>query len=202
MRPERTRTAISRPGHAVLEVGAAQQVGDVLGLGALGVEGEHVDPAGAERAGAARGLPERRERLGVDAPVVASPETTARERRQQARSEAAGDPERDGVGGPAVAVPEVAREVEDAADLGAPEGVDRLVGVADDDEVAAVTGDRPEQPHLARVGVLVLVDEDVAEAGAQVGPHRGLLGQQHRAVDQLRVVDGGLVVEDRLGTAA
>ena len=49
-------------------------------------------------------------------------------------------------------------------DLGAPEAVDRLVGVADDDQVAAVAGDGPEQGDLARVGVLVLVDEDMGEA--------------------------------------
>ena len=60
---------------------------------------------------------------------------------------------------------EVAREVEDAADLGAPEGVDRLVGVADDDEVAAVAGESLEQADLARVGVLVLVDEDPGSTG-------------------------------------
>ena len=35
------------PRHLVLEVGPAEQVGDVLDLGALGVEGEDVDRAGA-----------------------------------------------------------------------------------------------------------------------------------------------------------
>ena len=65
-RPERTSTAISDQRDAVLEVGAAQQVGDVLGLGALGVEGEHLDPAGPERVSAALGLAERGERLGGD----------------------------------------------------------------------------------------------------------------------------------------
>ena len=37
------------PAEAVLEVGAAEQVGDVLGLGPGGVEGQHLDAAGAER---------------------------------------------------------------------------------------------------------------------------------------------------------
>ena len=72
--------------------------------------------------------------------------------------------------------------------------VDRLVRVADDDQVAAVAGERPEQGDLAGVGVLVLVDEDVAEPRPQlvaVG-----LGLDHRAADQVGVVDGALVVED------
>ena len=66
-----------------------------------------------------------------------------------------------GAGSPS-AVRELAREVEDAAHVGAAEAVDRLVGVADDGQVAAVAGERPQQRDLAGVGVLVLVDEDVA----------------------------------------
>ena len=46
--------------------------------------------------------------------------------------------------------------------------VDRLVRVADDGEVAAVAGERPEQRDLAGVGVLVLVDEHVRGAGPQL----------------------------------
>ena len=49
VRPERTSTAISVPGDAVLEVRAAQQVGEALGLGALGVVGDDLDPAVALR---------------------------------------------------------------------------------------------------------------------------------------------------------
>ena len=40
-------------------------------------------------------------------------------------------------------------KLEEAADVGDPEPVDRLVGVADDDEVAAVAGDSAEQADLA-----------------------------------------------------
>ena len=66
--------------------------------------------------------------------------------------------------------------------------------VADDGEVAAVARQGAEQRHLARVGVLVLVDEDVAEPRPQlvaVG-----LGLDDRAPDQVGVVDGALAVED------
>ena len=89
---------------------------------------------------------------------------------------------------------ELAGEVEDAAHVGAPEAVDRLVGVADDRQVAAVAGESAQQRHLAGVGVLVLVDEDVGEARPQlVAVHLGL---DHRAGDQVGVVDGALVAED------
>ncbi len=54
------------PADAVLEVGAPQQVGDVLGLGAGGVEGEHVDRAGAELVAGRLGRAEGGVRLGRD----------------------------------------------------------------------------------------------------------------------------------------
>ncbi len=50
------------------------------------------------------------------------------------------------------------REVEDAALGGTAEGVDRLVGIADDDEVPAAAGEQAEQLLLRRVAVLVLID--------------------------------------------
>ena len=78
--------------------------------------------------------------------------------------------------------------------------VDRLVRVADDDEVAAVAGDRAQQRDLAGVGVLVLVDEDVRVARARSSSRCGL-GLDGRAPDQVGVVDGAAAVEDRRGTA-
>ena len=63
-------------------------------------------------------------------------------------------------------------ELLDVADRGAAEGVDRLVGVTDDDELARldpVLGAPPRADELADqlvlgvVGVLVLVDHDVPE---------------------------------------
>ena len=187
-----------RPGQPVLEVGPAQQVGDVLGLGAVGVEGEHVRAAGAERAGLRVRVPEGGEGLGVDRPGGGQPGHDCPGQPQQPGPEPAGDPQRHRARRGAVGVRERPREVEDAADLGPPEGVDGLVRVTHHGQVAPVPGQGPQQPHLAGVGVLVLVDEDVREPGPQVGPDRGLLGQQHRAVDQLGVVDQALVVEDHL----
>ena len=58
----------------------------------------------------------------------------------------------------------MALEVEDVAGLGAAPAVDRLVVVADHAEVAPPAGQPPHQGKLRGVGVLVLIDHDVAEA--------------------------------------
>ena len=60
-------------------------------------------------------------------------------------------------------VGEVALEVEDVADVGAAPGVDRLVGVAHDHDVAVRVGEQPDDAVLRVVRVLVLVDEQVVE---------------------------------------
>ncbi len=69
---------------------------------------------------------------------------------------------------------EVALEVEDVADVRAAEGVDRLVGVPDHQQVLVLAGDQLEEAVLRVVRVLVLVDEDVAE---RVLPVRARLGE-------------------------
>ena len=60
-------------------------------------------------------------------------------------------------------VGEVLLEVEDVAHVGAAEAVDRLVVVADDDEVAVLARQQLDPAVLHGVGVLVLVDEDLLE---------------------------------------
>ncbi len=76
-------------------------------------------------------------------------------------------PERRGEDDPArrgpVAVGEALGEVGDVAQLGAPEAVDRLVGVACHREVAVGPVEALEEARLGDRGVLVLVDEDVPE---------------------------------------
>src|SRR5919106_1804307 len=59
--------------------------------------------------------------------------------------------------------PEVALELEDVADVRAPEGVDGLVRVADGEDVPVLPGEELEEPVLGVVRVLILVHEDVAE---------------------------------------
>ena len=55
----------------------------------------------------------------------------------------------------------VVLEVEDVADVGLPPAVDRLIGIADDEEIAVLAGQRGDEHVLDAVGVLVLVDQDV-----------------------------------------
>ena len=194
--PDRTSTAIRDHGGAELEVLAAEQLGDRLGLGARPTGGcapRRRRPASTARAGG---------RGGPSGPG----------RRQARRRDGLGDPPRgleQGAAGPPAdgerlhrglvsgCRAEALRELEQPAHLRAAEAVDRLVGVADDDQVAAVAGERLQQPLLRRVGVLVLVDEDraVAARAARSRTVR-LLGEQDRAVDQLGVVEGALRVED------
>ena len=114
---------------------------------------------------------------------------------EQPRPEPAGGPQRHHLGRSTVGSREVGREVEDPAHLRASERVDRLVRVAHHHQVAAVTGDRPQQRHLAGVGVLVLVDEDVRVGRAQLVAMQRRLDR--RAPDQVGVVDGTAPVEDR-----
>ena len=191
-RPDQDRHPLPRD--AVLEVGAAQQVGQPLGLRALGVVGEHLDAAVAVRSGHGLRREERRARLGGDAAGQREPARDPAGGEQDPGAEPTGPAEHHDRRRGAGAGREARREVEDAAHVGTAEAVDRLVGVADDGEVAAVAGQRAEQGDLPGVGVLVLVDEDVAPARAQlvaVG-----LGLDHRAADQVGVVGGAEVVED------
>ena len=165
----------------------------MLGLRALGLVRRDLDPAIAEGTGLGERGQERLARGPVDRARERQPPGHALRRREQPRPEPAGGAQRDDVGRRPVGPGELARELEDAAHLGAAEGVDRLVRVTHDGEVAAVTGEVVQQLDLRRVGVLVLVDEDVREAAAQLLAVR--LGLDHRSPDQVGVVGGALLVE-------
>ena len=89
-------------GTPVLEVGPAQQVGDVLGLGPLGVEGEHLDPSGAVRRRPRSGCRNAANGLGVDRAGGGQPRGHAPGRPQQPGPEPAGDPQRHRAGRAAV----------------------------------------------------------------------------------------------------
>ena len=95
---------------------------------------------------------------------------------------------------------EVALELEHVADVGAAEGVDGLVGVADGADVLVVGGEQLQQLVLRVVRVLVLVDEDVAERLApllgRVGEALEDLDREHEQVvevDGVRAVQAALV---------
>ena len=105
--------------------------------------------------------------------------------------------EQDGAG-----VGVVLLELLDVADRGAAEGVDRLVGVADDDQLARLdpvlgagllgpADELADQLVLGVVGVLVLVDHDVPEPPAVVlGDVGEGLEHVHRGHDQVVEVHG------------
>ena len=61
-------------------------------------------------------------------------------------------------------------EVEDVVDRRAAERVDRLVVVADHGDVPVALGERGDQLRLRAVGVLELVDQDVAEPAGDRAP--------------------------------
>ncbi len=53
-----------------------------------------------------------------------------------------------------------------------------------------------QQPYLCGIGVLVLVHEDGVVLGGEALGDLGAPGEEHRAVDQFRVVEDSLHVED------
>ena len=79
---------------------------------------------------------------------------------------------------------EVALEFEDVADLGAAPAVDRLVVVADAAQVAVALRQQPQPQILREIGVLVLVDQQIAEALLVMPEDLGVLAEQRQIVQQ------------------
>ncbi len=75
-------------------------------------------------------------------------------------------------------------EVEDVGDVRPPEPVHRLVAVPHHGDVAVPTGQQDGQRVLHPVGVLVLVDQDVGEAGPVVLEHVAVLPEEPHGVEQ------------------
>ena len=70
---------------------------------------------------------------------------------------------------------ELLRKVEDVAHRRGPKRIDRLRIVADDREAPAIRLHRQQDRRLQPIGVLVLVDEDVVEARADLARQRRLV---------------------------
>ena len=83
-----------------------------------------------------------------------------------------------------MASPKVLLEVEDVAQVGAAPLVDRLIGIADDAEVAVDLGEPADQQVLRPVGVLVLVDHHEAELLGVLRPDRRRLLEQVDGLQQ------------------
>src|SRR6185437_3462709 len=90
---------------------------------------------------------------------------------------------------------EVALEVENISNIGSSKSVNRLVRVSDDAQVGEIDGQPASDLVLRLVGVLVLVDEDVLEAGVEFAAQLlVVLQRQGRPVQQVVEIDGvGLV---------
>ncbi|MFT3786786.1 MAG: hypothetical protein QM770_11565 [Tepidisphaeraceae bacterium] len=89
----------------------------------------------------------------------------------------------------------VALEVEDVPQVRAAPGVDALVGVADDANVAVLGRQRVREEVLGAIGVLVLVDEDVLKAVLELGQDVRVIAQCEDGADE-QVVE---VERGRLG---
>ena len=82
-------------------------------------------------------------------------------------------------------------ELEDVAHVGGAEPVDGLVAVAHHAQVAVALGQQEHELVLGPVGVLVLVDQHVAEALLVVGQHLGLATEElHRDHEKVVEVHG------------
>ena len=104
---------------------------------------------------------------------------------------------------------EVLFEAKDVGDLGAAPGIDRLVVVADAAEVAARLGEQLQPFVLALVGVLIFVDEEIAEAVAIGVEHVGVRAEDDQHVEQQVAEVAGvqglqplLILRIELGAAA
>ena len=75
-------------------------------------------------------------------------------------------------------------EAEDVVDVRPAPAVDRLVVVADAADVAAALRQETQPQVLDGVGVLVLVDQNVAEAALKAGEHVGVLAEKPQRFEQ------------------
>ncbi len=87
---------------------------------------------------------------------------------------------------------EVVLEAQDVVDLGPAPAVDRLVVVAHAADVGRALGEELEPEVLGDVGVLVLVDEDEAEAALVVGEHVVVLAKEPQAFEEEVAEVGGV----------
>ena len=83
-------------------------------------------------------------------------------------------------------------EAQDVVDLGAAPAIDRLVVVADAADVLAPLGEQPQPEILGDVGVLVLVDQHVAEALVILGEHVLVLAEDPQRLEEQVAEIGGV----------
>ena len=86
----------------------------------------------------------------------------------------------------------VVLEAQDVADLRAAPAIDRLVVVADATDVAFALGQKAQPQVLRDVGILILVDQDVAETALIVGKHVLVLCEELEAKQEEIAEIGGV----------
>ena len=87
-------------------------------------------------------------------------------------------------------------ELGDVADVGAAEGVDRLILIAHNRDVAVLGGQDRDQLELGVVGVLILVHHHVVEGVLPLLARlRHALEQHHRLHDQVVEIHGVCLVQ-------
>jgi hypothetical protein len=90
-------------------------------------------------------------------------------------------------------------EFENVFDVGAAPGVDGLIGIADDADVAVAKGKRVGEEILRVVGVLIFVDENVLESLLKLGEHVGMIAQrQDRAKEQVVEIQRVVLLQEIL----
>ena len=93
----------------------------------------------------------------------------------------------------------IALEAQDVVDIRAAPAVDRLVVVADAAEIAAASREKPQPQILDDVGVLILVDEHVAEATLERREDVGVLPEEPEGFEQeIAEIDGVQGLQPRL----
>ena len=86
---------------------------------------------------------------------------------------------------------EVVLEIENVADVGAAETIDRLIGITDTADVPVLGRQQSEDQVLGTVGVLVLVDQNVTPQTAVPRQHLGdVLEELQRGEQEIVEVDG------------
>ncbi len=92
----------------------------------------------------------------------------------------------------------IALKLQNIADRGAAETVDRLIVVADHADALMFARNLAHDFELRLVGILILVDHHIAELGGVFGAHRGVGLEQFGGVEQDIVKVQSLVEQQRL----
>ncbi len=78
----------------------------------------------------------------------------------------------------------IALEAQDVVHLRAAPAIDRLIVVADAADILPPLGQQPQPEVLGDIGVLIFVDQQIAETLVIVGQHIRMLGEQGQVVQQ------------------